>query len=174
MEIAGPQPAFTETSCEQTRVPSRNECFLCHRCHLANSVPRLHLFPAGFVSAYSQFLVSPTYLLGCCWPGKPDCHSVSTAPEVAVSISSLPPLPSPSHPHFLPSCNWRAHNVPVLLGGPHQASGSLLLIQPHKILSRYKISPSVCREQLLGGSSSGPTILFLCPTCNLVRAAGIL
>lgn len=57
--MAGFQPVFTEASCEQTRAPSRNECFLCHRCHLANSVPRLRLFPAGFVSASSQFLVNP-------------------------------------------------------------------------------------------------------------------
>lgn len=96
---------------------------------------------------------------------------VRTAPEEALSVSSLPP---PSHPPFLPTWDWRAHNAPILLGGSLQATDSLLLIQPHDILSRYKISQRVCREQLLGESSSVPILPFLCLTFNLARAAGIL
>lgn len=146
--MAGFQPVFTEASCEQTRAPSRNECFLCHRCHLANSVPRLRLFPARFVSASSQFLVNP-------W------DAAGQENEAAILVE---------HSSYLGS---EAHNVPILLGGLLQISGSLLLVQPP--LDSKQVQNIT---QSLSGIAAGGKLVWAYtslsfPTFNLVRAAGI-
>lgn len=100
---------------------------------------------------------------------------LSTAPEVALSVSSLPPLLSPSPPPFLPTWDWRPYNVPILLGGSLHATGSLALITaPLNSKQVQDITRSLWGVAGDGGSSSEPILPFLCPTFNLVRVAGIL